>query len=124
MFAYARDVLEGLFGGFLFCIAGFATGAGMVKAACNLRMQIENRDGGSVGMILVSAVAFVLSGAFIVFFGAATVLLFGFPIFNALSLGLEMESMHQWIQAVFYYVGGGFFIWSFLTKLPQIWERN
>lgn len=116
MFAYARDVLEGLFGGFIFCFLGFGTGGGMVKAAHSLRIEMKRIER-SIGVCLVSAV-------FIVFWGAATVFLFGLPILDALSSGLAMEPTRQWIKGVFYYVGGGFFIWAFLTKLPQVLENK
>lgn len=116
MLAYARDVLEGLFGGFIFCFLGFGTGGGMVKAAHDLRMEM-NRLEPSIGVCLVSA-------AFFVFWGAATVFLFGLPILYAVGSGLEIEPTRLWIKGVFYYVGGGFFIWSFLTKMPEAWENK
>lgn len=113
---YVLDALEGLLGGFIFCFLGFGTGGGFVKAAHDLRMELK-REECSIGMCAVSVF-------FIAFWGLATVFLFGLPVLVALEPSTSTEPLRLAIKGIFYYVAGGFFIWSFVQKIPEVMENK
>jgi len=113
---YVLDALEGLFGGFIFCFLGFGTGGGLVKAAHDLRIELK-REECSIGMCLMSIF-------FIAFWGLATVFLFGLPVLVALEAGTDVEPLRLAIKGVAYYAAGGFFIWSFVQKIPEVMENK
>lgn len=113
---YVLDAFEGLLGGFIFCFLGFGTGGGLVKAALDLRMELKRQEC-SIGMCAVSVF-------FIGFWGLATVFLFGLPVLVALEPSTNTEPLRLAIKAVSYYVAGGFFIWSFVQKIPEVMENK